>query len=175
MSAPSSSSEDSQIEKAVQLAADLASALPAAKAALSAKRSQLAEATSSLEALKLSLEKREAELAKREAALKKREADVAARESQTAAAKSEAEELHQAVERRERALKEAEKGAVDAAMSHASAPPVPTSLSMGGKSASERLEMQVLARATAIALVKHGIQQTKASRLANMPPPPEVN
>ena len=43
---------------------------------------------------------------------------------------------------------------------------------------SERLEMQVLARATAIALVKHGIQQTKAERAASrasLPAPPEVS
>ena len=157
------------VDKAAALATELATALPLATAALNTKRSQLAEATTAIEALQQGLDKHEREVGAREAAVSQREAALTEREAQL-------KRQQQALEQREQALKDAERAAVDAAISHASAPPAPSNtLSMGGKHMSERLEMQVLARATAIALVKHGIQQTKAERAASRAVAPEIS
>lgn len=149
------------IDRTAALATELAAALPAAASALAAKQTQVAEATAALEALQKTLDAREEKLSAREQALATREAQVAAREA-------EATQTQRSLERRDKELQVAETAVVDASVSHASAPPASFMKPM-----SERLEMQVLARATAIALVKHGIQATKAKAArAAMPPPP---
>ena len=175
MPRPSSSStpasaNDEAVDRAAALSAELAAVLPAAATQLASQRAKLVEATTSLETLQKALDTREADLAAREAALTAREAQVAAREAQCLSAKAESDRAQQALEQREKELKAAEKAAVAAAISHASAPPEPPKSFL--KPMSERLEMQVLARATAIALVKHGIQSTKASRGERVPLPP---
>lgn len=140
---------------------ELAALVPRAQASLAAQQREADEAAAKLRTLEVSLTAREEALATREAALAAKEAALAEREASVRAGEETLSQGQVALKQRDQELtrklqaaKKASAGATAATTASAGAtPPVV-----------DNLGMQILARATATALLKHGTAAARASR-----------
>lgn len=147
---------------------ELAALVPQAQASLAAQQREAGEAAAKLRTLEKSLTAREealaakeAVLAAKEAALAEREASVRAGEEALSQGQVTLKQRDQELARKLQAAKKVGAGATEPPTASAgAAPPV-----------LDNLGMQILARATATALLKHGTAAARASRSGVVSPP----
>lgn len=150
--APKKKTQSSEsVDRAAALASELGALLPAALESLSAQRAQIDNDLAGVAA-------REAQCAAREKSADERELALASREAACAAATADNERRATDLGTREQDLLRKQKQW--SATTKGAAPP----RSADGKV--DSLQMQVLARATATALLKHGLAAAKAARAA---------
>lgn len=167
---------DDALKRAPLLAAELASLLPQCQALLDTRLREaqsaaggLADREAALKAREEALQGAERRLSDREAAVKAREDQVGAREAQASAAavpndsktaaNGEVAKLREELKRTQEELQRAQR-----------MPPAPQSLAE--PRLSDNLQKQILARATATAMLKHRAMKAQEAKLASPPAAP---
>jgi DNA repair exonuclease SbcCD ATPase subunit len=147
---------DALVRKATTLSSELSTLLPNALSAISTQSAALKTQQAELTAREANLQKLEAALKARESAVKAREEKCAKREAECEAASTKNQEGARALGEREQDLLRKQESWT--ATTKSTPPPRSADGSV------DSLQMQVLARATATALLKHGIASARAAR-----------